>query len=333
VRRSHAPAQWSARGVILAGTVLLVVLLVLGVLSSAPGHVARTSGAGGLQFSAHPPPPPPPLVVSIINNTSAIDLGQSITLFANASGGSGVPTNWQYTWNNLPTGCVSASVANYTCTPTANGTWNVSVSVHDSHSHQTTISANATVIVNPELSIVEVTNSVGTNVTSGYNFTISVLVSGGTPPIAYSYVGLPTGCTGTTSSSVTCVAGPAGNYTYGIQVADATGATNSTSINLTVTMASKSTPPPPTKTVTSIGATTYEEIAGVLIVGAIIVVALLVKARRDERQTFLATPRIAPASGVAAAPPPSTPGAAAPSASKTEEGTTPEPPKPGGGSG
>jgi hypothetical protein len=315
---------------------LIVVLLLFGLLYVPSAAVPKTF-PGGLRLSADPPPP---LLVSITPNNTTIDLGQNLSLHANASGGSGNPADWSFTWNDLPTGCTSTSTANYTCTPSLNGTWNVSVEVRDSSSHQVNTSANASVTINLDVAIVEFTSSVGSNVTSGYNYTLSVLVTNGTPPYGYSYTGLPTGCTGTTTPSVGCTAGTPGNYSFTVVVTDATGDTNSSTLNLTVTPVSTVTTPPPTKTVSKSGGvtdTTYGEMAGILVVGALIAMALLVKARRDDRQTFMATPRTAPPTGAGATtspfPPsaPSLPSTGAPPPGET--GSSEMTPKSGGGEG
>ena len=54
--------------------------------------------------------------VTIAENRTVLDVGESITFWANASGGSGVYT---YTYNNLPAGCSSANVSVLSCTPSA----------------------------------------------------------------------------------------------------------------------------------------------------------------------------------------------------------------------
>ncbi len=278
------------RTAILGGVLLVILLFVLSIVAPSGSRIVPVSTAHTLGTF----PPYPALAVNILPSSSALDLGQNLALRANVSGGSGVPANWNYTWSGLPTGCVTNNVANYSCTPTANSTWSVSVSVHDSVAHKTTASSPVSVVVNPVLTIAQFTNSAGPNLTLGYNFTLSVLESGGTAPFAYNYSGLFTNCTGGTSATVRCHAGAVGNYTFGVTVTDATGEKNTSSIKLVVTQVPGYKPPspPPTTTVTQsgLGTTTYAEIAAILGVGAVIVATLFVKARRDERQTFKAIP-------------------------------------------
>jgi hypothetical protein len=71
--------------------------------------------------------------------------GGGLTFNVSATPGSG---GLVYVWNNLPSGCQSADSDSLTCTPSAAGTWNVSVTVTDSN-HGTATSASITVTVQP----------------------------------------------------------------------------------------------------------------------------------------------------------------------------------------
>lgn len=228
----------------------------------------------------------------------------TLTLVANVSGGSGVSSNWAYTWAGLPPGCTATTTNTTSCVPNTNGTWSVTVTVHDSVTHQKTTSLPAPVTVNPDPQVVEFTNSAGRNITTGYNFTLSVLVSNGTAPFAYVYKGLFTGCTGTTTPTVSCRAGAPGNYTFNVTATDQFGYSGNASLNLTVTGTPAGYTPPPvtpvhTTTHSGVTTTTYAEVGGIIVVGAIIVAALLVSARRNERQTFRAVPASSPAATTA----------------------------------
>ncbi len=60
-----------------------------------------------------------PPAVYIEHNLGEIVLGQSVTFYANASGGGS--SSYHYTWVDLPTGCTAGDVDVVTCTPTAVG--------------------------------------------------------------------------------------------------------------------------------------------------------------------------------------------------------------------
>ena len=230
------------------------------------------------------------------------------TLKANASGGSGVPRNWNFTWNNLPPGCVPRFNATETCAANTSGRWNVSVTVHDVMTGQTHRSTNASVLVNPTLSIVQVTSSAGLNVTVNYSLSLSVVVTGGTLPYSYTYTGLPTGCATSNNSSLPCTPKATGTFHFAVTVSDSVGGSNSSTGTLTV-HPKNATPSFTTTKPKPLSAVTWAAIGAILILGAAISAALFYKARRDERATFgpgpvSSWPPPAPGGGT---PPPSTP--------------------------
>ncbi len=73
-----------------------------------------------------------PYVVS-----GALEVGETFHLASNTTEGSG---NASYLWMGLPTGCSSANSSTLACTPTDNGTYNVTVTVHDSNGESVTSS-------------------------------------------------------------------------------------------------------------------------------------------------------------------------------------------------
>jgi hypothetical protein len=282
----HSPARTIR--FVLAASLLISLVLLVGLSLSSRGLNPSASPSRSLTYS----PVNPPLLVNITPNVTAIDLTQVLTLTAVVSGGSGVSSNWGYVWTGLPPGCTTSNSSVFTCTPTSNGTYNVGVTVTDSVTHQMTSSAPAAVGVNPDPTVFQFTSSAGSNITTGYNFTLSVLMSNGTSPFSYSYTGLFASCTGVKNATVVCKAGSPGNYTFGVTATDAVGWASTASLNLTVTPVP--TPVNSTSNITTThggpGTVTYAEMGAILGVGALIAVGLVVKARRDERQTFRAVP-------------------------------------------
>lgn len=83
-------------------------------------HDTKQSSAISYQVLSNPS-------VSLAENHSVIDIGESLKFWANASGGTGTYT---YTFNNLPSGCISANVSILTCRPQLSAT-GVTVTVVD----------------------------------------------------------------------------------------------------------------------------------------------------------------------------------------------------------
>ncbi|MDE1882153.1 MAG: PKD domain-containing protein, partial [Euryarchaeota archaeon] len=77
--------------------------------------------SSALSFVVHSNP-----TVSLAGNRTVLDIGESIFFWANASGGSGVYSYW---YQGLP--CPTANLSRLTCTPSARGTYTVTVTVND----------------------------------------------------------------------------------------------------------------------------------------------------------------------------------------------------------
>jgi hypothetical protein len=71
--------------------------------------------------------------VSVIPPGGQLLAQQSLTLYAEAIGGSG---RFTFVWNGLPSGCSSVDSSSLTCSPQQPGTYNVGVSVRDTNGEQ-----------------------------------------------------------------------------------------------------------------------------------------------------------------------------------------------------
>ena len=175
-----------------------------------------------------------PTVSSITATRTQMDVGQTTALSATATNGTGVaPT---HSWSGLPTGCASSNTLKISCTPTAPGTYTVTVSVNDSNGGTVT-SAPVVLTVSPALSTPKLTSSVST-LKVGQSVVFTVTVSGGSAPLSYAWKGLPTGCSSADSQVLACEANATGTYTAQVTVSDGAGASVSASASpVTVTAA------------------------------------------------------------------------------------------------
>ena len=282
--RSAAPATvvfWAI------GTVLLLAAAGLAEARSPVAGSALTGSGGGLTIPA------------LQTNTSALDLGMTLNVSVNVSGivgGTNNSSNWHYAWSGLPANCTSADVANYSCVPTATGSFPISVAVSDRNDSATGSSTALTITVNsdPEISAFTVSNA---EVSVGGSITFTVTAGGGTGPLTYNYQGLPAGCDGT-GATVTCTPTTAQTYNASVYVNDSVNGTSaiwSLTVKVTGTGASGGGPHPTT--------TEWAIVGAILGLGFLVVILLLIAARRVERRAFGGRAGSAPAPGGPGSPP------------------------------
>ncbi len=179
-----------------------------------------------------------PFAITGLNATPPFaDVGVGVTFTAVVGGVA--PTT--YVWHGLPTGCTPANENPIACTPTVAGTYSVYV---------TASGILGLPVKSPTLGY-----AVGDRpVVSGFSASRSVLdvgmsteltvdTAGGTPPLSFAYAGLPTGCTGTNSSTLNCTPTAQGVSTVEVTVSDLVGINATANLTLTVN---------PTLTVTSL---------------------------------------------------------------------------------
>ena len=85
----------------------------------------------------------PFLLKSFVASQDPVNVGVRIDLNATVTGGS---APYSYSYTGLPSGCVSSSTPSLPCTPTINGTFAISVTVHDSASHSVSGIVTLTVV-------------------------------------------------------------------------------------------------------------------------------------------------------------------------------------------
>ncbi|MCI4317247.1 MAG: PKD domain-containing protein, partial [Thermoplasmata archaeon] len=164
-----------------------------------------------------------------VANPSTTYPNSSVVLSVFTSGGSG-PLSYSY--GGLPAGCVSADVAVLLCTPLTPGNASIIVTVTDAVNSSASATTLLVVVPRPALglgfSVFPTVISLGGTV----EFTATAAnASGG---VAYSYSGLPPGCSSSPLPVLECVPTSAGNFSVQLRATDGLGRTASSSTTLEV---------------------------------------------------------------------------------------------------
>lgn len=157
--------------------------------------------------------------------SGGIDKGQTVTFTsATPSGGSG---GYTYSWISLPRGCTDSGTSADSCTPTASGTFTVTVQVKDSNGYPVTGSITYQVLSDPYAGIPTANR---TSVDLGQSVTFTTAPGGGTGIYTYAWTqsSVNFGCSLVNSKSIVCVPTVAGNYTVSVSVKDGNGYTSAT---------------------------------------------------------------------------------------------------------
>jgi YVTN family beta-propeller protein len=170
-----------------------------------------------------------PLAGTLTVSKSSLDLGTSTNLSVSPVAGT---ASFGVVWHGLPPGCSSANATTLACIPNAPGTYSVWVTVTDSNGESVTGSP-LTITVFPALGTATLTASV-TALDLGESFSVAAGISGGSGAYTYAWSGLPPGCLGADTGTLTCVPTAAGNRTLSVTATDSTGSTASASVSVTV---------------------------------------------------------------------------------------------------
>lgn len=157
-----------------------------------------------------------PTIAPPTANVTSADVGQAVTFTATASGGSG---GFSYSWSGLPTGCSGGTGATVSCTVSAAGTASVTVSATDSNGVSTGASSALSFVVYVDPTATAPT-ATPTHVEVGQSVSFSTTASGGTGTYAYSWSGLPTGCTTSNTDPLSCTPTATGSFSVGVTVLD-----------------------------------------------------------------------------------------------------------------
>jgi YVTN family beta-propeller protein len=160
----------------------------------------------------------PRLTLLAINSSSpTLDLGQSVQYSLSWSGGV-LPISMSYF--GLPAGCPTPTYPTWTCTPTAAGSYVVTVLANDSDAVLASATAPLTVYAALHVAVVTTTPN---SPFVGQHLEIGSTVVGGMGPYGYLYSGLPPGCVSANVSVLTCTPSAPGNFTVNVSASDALG--------------------------------------------------------------------------------------------------------------
>ncbi len=158
------------------------------------------------------------LAVRLEASPSVLDVGQNVTLTANATGGTGSDV---YRWTSVPTGCVAPTSPSLTCAPSAAGSYPVSVQVTDASGVLANGSLALAVATDPTQGPAVV--SAG-EVDVGEALTVRAAVHGGSAGGSFAWTSpAALGCLPSTSSSVACLPSSPGTFSVAYAWTDAAG--------------------------------------------------------------------------------------------------------------
>ena len=174
---------------------------------------------------------PPPVVDAFVIGPSTTRTNGSTTLVVATSGGT---PPYSYNYSGLPPGCATANTSTLSCVPLSAGLYPVTVSVTDIFGLSAAAGAELNVTpVGPAPTIASFVVAPA-NLTLGSTATFITLVSGGVPPLSYSYANLPAGCMSSNLPFLTCTPSATGVFPVVVNVADAANQSTSAETTLTV---------------------------------------------------------------------------------------------------
>jgi hypothetical protein len=168
---------------------------------------------------------------------ASLELGQTVQFSITVEGGQ---APYSYDWSGLPAGCSSTDSNPLSCTPSAAGSSSVVVTVTDNFgSTLTSLPVTATVVAALTVGLPTASAS---SVAVGGTEVFTASVSGGTAPYTYVWSGLPTGCSSSDVSQLSCAPTATGTWSITVKVTDSSG-TSQTSAPVSVTITAAGTGP------------------------------------------------------------------------------------------
>ena len=171
---------------------------------------------------------PLPRVASFVVSRSPDDVGLGVTFTVTPA--QGLPA-YSYAYAGLPAGCATVNAPSLSCTPSAVGTFNVTVTVTDSQGARSQGSVAFTVNSRPAVSAFTASPAV-TDV--GSSVTLQTTTSGGTGPFTYQYSSLPAGCTSANAATLSCQPTSAGSDRTQVTATDSQGVAAFSNVSFTI---------------------------------------------------------------------------------------------------
>jgi hypothetical protein len=191
------------------------------------------------------------VVTPVVATPSNTDVGKAATFNVSVSGGSGV---YNLTWQGLPPGCLTQNSTTLTCTPTSVNSYSIDVWAVDQYHYGNTSTPTDFGVFNPPT--LGRPSAVPPEIDLGQNATLSTSEAGGAPPLRLAWLGLPNGCTSSSSASLTCQPATTGTYPVRAMVTDAAGViANSPMLTLRIFPALTTGPPSSSPAFGDVGST------------------------------------------------------------------------------
>lgn len=156
--------------------------------------------------------------VNLAASRHALDVGQTTTLVATTSGGAPPPT---LAWTGTAAaGCTPVNAVKETCAPTTAGSFTVTFTLTDATG--AVASASVVLTVSPALGTPTLT-AVPSMLDLGQTTALTTSIAGGTGVYTYTWSGLPPGCSGSSTSSLSCAPTATGTFAIAVTVSDSNG--------------------------------------------------------------------------------------------------------------
>ncbi|MCL4325086.1 MAG: hypothetical protein M1144_06475 [Candidatus Thermoplasmatota archaeon] len=164
--------------------------------------------------------PGPLTITSFLASPATILLGQTTNFSVSTTGGY-LPLVYNY--SGLPASCGYPITASFACTPSTPGHFLVTALITDASGNST--SATTTLTVNSPAGYPSISSFAASpsTVVQGNSTAFTVVTTGGTGTLHFSYQGLPAGCSSVDAATLSCIPLYLGNSTVTVNVTDALG--------------------------------------------------------------------------------------------------------------
>ncbi len=164
--------------------------------------------------------PGPLTITSFLASPATILLGQTTNFSVSTTGGY-LPLVYNY--SGLPASCGYPITASFACTPSTPGHFLVTALITDASGNST--SATTTLTVNSPAGYPSISSFAASpsTVVQGNSTAFTVVTTGGTGTLHFSYQGLPAGCSSVDAATFSCIPLYLGNSTVTVNVTDALG--------------------------------------------------------------------------------------------------------------